>query len=575
MTAASSIAALPVRSGRRRTVALPGRRLGETTVGLTIGVSRLTAAVIAPGTGAPRLVMAARADLAPGVVVDGEVRDTGALRDAIRGFFAANGLPTREVSLGIATNRVGVRTVEIERIDDAERFDNAVRYRAHEVLPLAYDEALVGYRVIGDRVGETGAAVRRVLLVVAPRDHVEPYIRACAEAGVRLAAVELEPLALVRLFATDRPHPRTASAIAAVGDETTSIVVVTGGECSFARVLDRGGATMGLAVAPSRERDVEWSRPGRDRGALIDLPARGHAAAHALDPDRFAPLAREFVSSLDYYRAQEGALPVGELVLTGDIAEADRFAGVLERAIGVPVRVGDPLGGVEVAPALEMSLAPFDGSLAVPIALALPGRETTSVDLLPVGPRRARRRPRPLHVALPLCAALPLVGVVLLFAQAREGTLTARLQLATAQAQVALVPPAPETAQGGAVALTGQERARALARILDTRFSWDRVLDDVARVVPADVWLTEFAADAPEALPGVAAADATSSALTAIRIEGYAYTLPGVARLLDRLATVKGFTNVALAASANEPVGDGEAMAFTITAEIAAPEGPA
>src|SRR5439155_5149951 len=142
-------------------------RAGRRVVGLKIGASQLAAAVIEPNGDAHELVELARTPLEPGIVLDGEVRDADALASALRTFFAEQKLPTKDVRVGIASNRIGVRTFEIAGVDDESRFDNAVRFKAHEVLPIAVSDSVLDYRVLEERRSETGEIARKILLVVA------------------------------------------------------------------------------------------------------------------------------------------------------------------------------------------------------------------------------------------------------------------------------------------------------------------------------------------------------------------------------------------------------------------------
>ena len=170
------------------------------TVGLKIGSSQIAAAVIEQ-TGAGReLVELARRPLATGIVVDGEVRDLDALASAVTAFFDQEKLPKKDVRIGLASNRIGVRTFDLLALDDEKRFDNAVRFKAHELLPVAASESALDYSVLGERVNEDGELMRRVLLVVAPRDQIDPYAEVARRAGIKLSGIDLEALALLRAF---------------------------------------------------------------------------------------------------------------------------------------------------------------------------------------------------------------------------------------------------------------------------------------------------------------------------------------------------------------------------------------
>ena len=190
-----------------------GGSRGKKVVGLKVGASQIAAAVVAGNGEDQTLVDVARRSLEEGVVVGGELRDHEALVRALKAFFKESRLPTKNVRLGLSSSRVGVRTFDIAGVEDDERFDNAVRFKAHEVLPVAAHESVLDYRVVEERYTESGEVSRRVLLVVAPRDQVEPYIEACREAGIRLAGIDLESFGLLRAFVPRSAHaagPRTA-----------------------------------------------------------------------------------------------------------------------------------------------------------------------------------------------------------------------------------------------------------------------------------------------------------------------------------------------------------------------------
>jgi Tfp pilus assembly PilM family ATPase len=94
-----------------------------------------------------------------------------------------------------------------------------------------------------------------------------------------------------------------------------------------------------------------------------------HASA-AVDAVRrgVESLARELVSSLTYYQSQPGSLGIGEVVVTGGTARLGGLADELGRLLGVPVRIGDPLGRLEVTKPIDDSEL---GSLAIALGLGI------------------------------------------------------------------------------------------------------------------------------------------------------------------------------------------------------------
>src|SRR5262249_28597015 len=113
--------------------ALPSRRRSDVSkiVGLRIGSSQLAAALV-NNNGAAEVVQLARSPRERGIVAGGEVRDADALAEALKRFFSKNKLPRRGVRLGVATNRIGVRVLEVPPMEDPKQLANAIRFRAQE-----------------------------------------------------------------------------------------------------------------------------------------------------------------------------------------------------------------------------------------------------------------------------------------------------------------------------------------------------------------------------------------------------------------------------------------------------------
>jgi type IV pilus assembly protein PilM len=370
------------RFGRRRNEAPKQReekdrrdKRTKKLVGLKIGASQIVAAQVV-NDGTPELVQVFREPLEPGVVVAGEIRDPETLGGALKRFFELHKLPKRGVRLGLSNNRIGVRTFEIDGVDDAQ-LENAIRFRAEEVLPIPLDQAVLDYVVLGEVARPDGTVSKRILLVVAYREVVDRYLQACRYAGLQVVGIDLEAFALLRSL--EAPAERDASAGAlvgvAVGYDRTTIAVSTGMHCEFARVLDWGGWSLNVAVARELDR-----APSEVEAVKRQLSFAHENAVEGLTPEQvqkartgiqrsLAAFSRELVSSLQFYQAQPGALGIGEIVLTGGTAHMDGLVDALADLVGVPIRLGNPLERLAVGPKVA-----YDGelgSLAVAVGLGI------------------------------------------------------------------------------------------------------------------------------------------------------------------------------------------------------------
>ncbi|MFL6069157.1 MAG: type IV pilus assembly protein PilM [Gaiellaceae bacterium] len=362
----------PVRAKRSK-----GGSDAQRIVGLKIGASQLAAATVS-NNGAAELLQVARHDLAPGIVVGGELREPEKLSAALQEFFDKHSLSKRNVRLGVANNRIGVRTFDITGVADPAQLDNAVRFRAQETLPIPIDDAVLDYHVLSESTDHAGQNLKRVLLVVAYRDLVDRYVSACRKAGIELSAIDLEAFALLRSMGAPREDQGAAAlVVVSVGHDRSTFAVSDGRFCEFARVLEWGGSSLNVALAralnmaPSetevlkRALDLRVTAPPP---GFTDAQARTATDAVTRQIESFA---RELVSSLHFYQGQPGSLSIGEVVLTGGSAHMGGFAEELERLIGVPVRVGDPLRRVRVGKNAVAGDERQIGSYAIAIGLGI------------------------------------------------------------------------------------------------------------------------------------------------------------------------------------------------------------
>jgi Tfp pilus assembly protein PilN len=299
------------------------------------------------------------------------------------------------------------------------------------------------------------------------------------------------------------------------------------------------------------------------------------------------------VSSLQFYQTQPESLGIREIVITGGTAHLEGLADALNQMIGVSVSVGDPLARVDVQVDIPPALDATIGSLAVPIGLAIEDEPGRSVNLLPKEARQTKKPPRLLAVAGPLAAAVPLVALAFLFMQASGTAGDRQSELDVVKAQIDALPEPSKPTIDPALAADQAARATAVAQILGTRLTWERVLGDVSRVLPEGVSLTELTATAPQpaapvapvptttetsggettTTPPPAPPPTTTTTATGVTVTGYALNYADIARTLARLQAVPSLAQAELESATPGKIGEKRVINFTIVATLATPGG--
>src|SRR4051794_9842520 len=123
------------------------RKREKSLVGLEIE-SGSVAATEVRANGSARVTSTAIAPLPPNAFRDGEVTDPEALTAGLKALYSENKL-SKKVRIGIANQRVVVRTLRLPAIEDPKELEAAVRFQAQEQVPMPLDQAVLDHRVVG------------------------------------------------------------------------------------------------------------------------------------------------------------------------------------------------------------------------------------------------------------------------------------------------------------------------------------------------------------------------------------------------------------------------------------------
>lgn len=345
-------------------------------VGLDIEAGSIAAAELSVN-GSVQVVASAIGPLDPGTFHEGEVLDGERLADSLKALFAEHKLD-KHVRLGVGNQRVVVRTVRLPAIEDPKEMEAAVRFQAQEQMPMPLDQAVLEHQVVGGVPAEEGKAPQvDVIVVAARRDMVSSFLEPIRRAGLEPVGVDLSAFGMIRALAggeaaaAESAAERPASAVlyCSVGD-VTNLAVARGRSCLFTRVSHAGLEATGGALAGSLglapEHAAQWlAHVGLERPAEeIEGDPETVAQVRGALEQGVDSLLDELRLSLDYYGAQEAALPVEKIVLCGPGSTIPGLAQRMETGLGLPIAAPRPA-------ALESFDEAAAARLTLPYGLAL------------------------------------------------------------------------------------------------------------------------------------------------------------------------------------------------------------
>ena len=312
--------------------------------------------------------------LAAGAFHEGEVADADALVDALKSLFSRHKL-AKQVRVGIGNQGVVVRNVRLPAIEDPKELDAAIRFQAQEQMPMPLEHAVLDHQVVGGVPAEEGAQPQiDVVVVAARREMVSSFLQPIRRAGLEPVGVDLSAFAMIRALAdavlpqvdaeTGEARPAAGAALYCSLGDVTNLAVARGRACLFTRVSYTGlgsvAARLGASRELSQEHAIQWlSHVGLDApvAEIEGDPGVVGEAREALESGMTA-LVDDLRLSLDYYRAQEAAVPVERVVACGPGSAITGVGARMEAGLGLPVASVHPpaLGEFDQGSAARLTL---------------------------------------------------------------------------------------------------------------------------------------------------------------------------------------------------------------------------
>jgi type IV pilus assembly protein PilM len=356
----------------------------KTVVGLDVEAGSIAATEVQVN-GSVTVARYGVASLEPGVFREGEVADAEALGDALKELFSKHKL-SRNVRLGIANQRVAVRTLRLPAIEKADELETAIRFQAQDHIPMPLDQAVLDWQVAGQSSGPEGQRQMDVVAVAARRDMLAAVMDALQRASLRPVGIDHSAFGMIRALQHadhyavgaanylaapsavsyeeripgDGAADGSSTSTAATGEpaapaklycnlgDVTNLAVAQGTTCLFTRISGFGVEGIAQKLAERRQLTLEHARQWLVHVGLesttdsVDGDAETVAAAREALAEGVGKLADELRLSLEFYAAQEGTVAVEGVVVCGPGTTIPGLVERLQRELGHRFEIGRP-----------------------------------------------------------------------------------------------------------------------------------------------------------------------------------------------------------------------------------------
>ena len=331
--------------------------------GLDIGTTAIRVVQLRGGGGVKSLVRYAYVPVDSKIVLSDSKSDQQRLAQLIKELVAQAGLTTRNVAVGIPSQRVFTGVVDFDRLP-ANELAKAIRYQADSLIPTPLEKSKIDWAVIGDSPKDRTKV--EVLLSSVENDFVEQRLDLLESIGLEVIAFEPDNLAITRaLIAADSPQPQM---VLDIGSKNTDLVVTMNGSPRLTRSIPTGAEAIVRAAAQNLNIDDKQARQfvfkfgmGRDKleGRIYD------AIISTIDL-----LTGEIDKSIKFFQSRYTEAPVGRVIVTGGASALPEFPLYLANKFGLEVEIGNAWRNVAFSPDRQNELLAVSNHFGVAAGLA-------------------------------------------------------------------------------------------------------------------------------------------------------------------------------------------------------------
>lgn len=331
--------------------------------GLDIGTTAVRLVELRGTGGVKALVKYAFIPIDPKISLSDSKADQQQLAQAVQELLNQARVTTRNVAVGIPSNRVFTTVVDVDRVSPKE-VEAAIKFQADSLIPTPVAESKMDWALLGDSpVDKTKS---EVLLTSVTNKYLEDRLDMLESIGLNVVAFEPDSLALSRaVIAADSMASQMA---VDVGFKSTDIVVVMNGAPRLARSIPTGmeailrAATQNLSIDEKQaEQFVFKFGLGKDKleGQIY------HAIIGTVDT-----LMSEIEKSIKFFQTRYSAAKIERIIVTGAASALPEFPLYIANKFAINVEIGNAWRNVSFPAARQNELLAASNHFCVAAGLA-------------------------------------------------------------------------------------------------------------------------------------------------------------------------------------------------------------
>jgi len=331
--------------------------------GLDIGTTAVRLVDLRGSGPVKSLARYAYAPIDPKVAVSDSKADQQKLAAAVAELVSQAHVLTRNVAVGISSQRVFTTVVDIDRLSPSE-LAKTIKYQADSLIPTPLDQSKLDWAVIGDSPKDKNKV--EVLLTSVTNDFVESRLDMLESIGLNVIAFEPDNLALARaMLAPDATLPQM---VLDIGSKSTDLVVAMNGAARLTRSIPTGSEAIVRAAMQNLNIDERQAEQFVFKFGLSKDKLEGQI--HQAISGTVDLLITEIEKSIKFFQTRYVDAKIDRIIVTGGASALPEFPLYVANKFGISVEIGNAWRNVSFAADKQNELLAVSNHFGVAAGLA-------------------------------------------------------------------------------------------------------------------------------------------------------------------------------------------------------------
>ncbi len=283
--------------------------------------------------------------------------------EIVRELLAQAKVTTRNVAVGIPSQRVFTTLIDIDRLSPGE-LAKSIRYQADGLIPTAVSESKLDWAVLGDSPVDKNKV--EVLLSSVTNKFIESRLDLLESIGLNVIAFEPDNLALIRAI---MPSEATApEMVVDIGNKSTDIVVSMNGAPRLTRSIPTGSEAIIKAATQNLNIDDNQAQQFVFKFGLSKDKLEGQVYNAIIGTVDI--LMTEIDKSIKFFQTRYPAVMVDRIVVTGGASALPEFPLYIANKFAINVEIGNAWRNVSFAAERQNELLAVSNHFGVAAGLA-------------------------------------------------------------------------------------------------------------------------------------------------------------------------------------------------------------